>query len=89
VRTLVFEGDTWEAYEHLREKDKVMHKNLRKILKQMLRDDPATGYGKPEKLKHSLSGLYSRRLSKKDRLIYTFNDASIHIFAIGGHYGDT
>lgn len=89
MRALVFEGNTWEAYELLREKDKAMHKNLRKILKQMLRDDPATGYGKPEKLKHSLSGLYSRRLSKKDRLIYTFNDVSIHIFAIGGHYGDT
>jgi toxin YoeB len=89
VRALVFEGNTWEAYELLREKDKAMHKNLRKILKQMLRDDPATGYGKPEKLKHSLGGLYSRRLSKKDRLIYTFDDVSIHIFAIGGHYGDT
>ena len=89
MRSLVFEGNTWDVYETLREKDKVLHKNLRKILKQLLRDeDPSQGYGKPEKLKHSLEGLYSRRISQKDRLIYAFNDESVHIFAIGGHYGD-
>jgi len=88
VRTLIFEGFTWEEYEKLREKDKVLHKNLRKILKQLLRDeDPSEGYGKPEKLKHSLAGLWSRRISQKDRLIYTFDEDAIHIFAIGGHYG--
>lgn len=89
MRSLIFEGSTWEEYEKLREKDKVLHKNLRKILKQLLRDEnPAEGYGKPEKLKHSLAGLWSRRISQKDRLIYTFDDESIHIFAIGGHYND-
>jgi len=89
MRSLVFEGSTWEEYETLRIKDKNLHKNLRKILKQLLRDDdPSEGYGKPEKLKHSLAGLWSRRISQKDRLIYTFDEESIHIFAIGGHYGD-
>ena len=89
MRSLVFEGSTWEEYETLRVKDKNLHKNLRKILKQLLRDDdPSEGYGKPEKLKHSLAGLWSRRISQKDRLVYTFDEESIHIFAIGGHYGD-
>ncbi len=89
MRSLVFEGSTWEEYETLRIKDKNLHKNLRKILKQLLRDDdPSEGYGKPEKLKHSLTGLWSRRISQKDRLIYTFDEESIHIFAIGGHYKD-
>jgi len=88
VRAIVFEGDTWETYEKLRTKDKVMHKNLIKILKQLQRDDPAQGYGKPEQLKHGLSGLWSRRLTQKDRLIYNFTETSIHIFAIGGHYSD-
>ena len=89
MRSLVFEGSTWDEYETLRTKDKNLHKNLRKILKQLLRDDdPSEGYGKPEKLKHSLAGLWSRRISQKDRLVYTFDDESIHIFAIGGHYGD-
>ena len=89
MRALVFEGRTWEIYEAIRQKDKTLHKNLIKILKQMLRDDdPAQGYGKPEVLKHSLSGLYSRRISQRDRLIYRFDESHIYIFAIGGHYDD-
>jgi toxin YoeB len=52
----------------------------------MQRGDPAVGNGKPAPLRHGLSGLWSRRLSQKDRLICRFVDAAIYIFAIGGHY---
>ena len=86
MRSLVFEGDTWEAYEELRQKDKNLHKSLCRLLKEMLREDPTKGTGKPEPLKHNLSGLWSRRISLKDRLIYKFDDQYIYIFAIGGHY---
>jgi len=51
----VFEGGTWAAYEELRQKDQRLHKSLCRVLKEMLRDDPSTGTGKPEPLKHSLS----------------------------------
>ncbi|MDC9729136.1 MAG: Txe/YoeB family addiction module toxin [Methyloprofundus sp.] len=88
MRSLVFEGKTWEAYEQLREKDSKLHRSLCKVLKEMLRSDPATGLGKPELLKHNLSGLWSKRISQKDRLIYRFDDEYIYIFAISGHYND-
>lgn len=88
MRSLVFEGKTWEAYEQLRENDKKQHQHLRKILKEMLRNDPSQGLGRLEQLKHELSGLWSRRLSQKDRLIYRFEDNAIFIFAISGHYDD-
>lgn len=88
MRSLVFEGDTWSTYEALREKDKVLHKALCKLLKEMLREDPSKGMGKPEQLRHSLSGFWSKRISQKDRLIYKFDDQYIYIFAIGGHYED-
>lgn len=86
MRSLVFEGNTWAAYESLRTKDKKLHKSLCLILKELLRADPAVGIGKPEMLKHNLSGLWSRRLSQKDRVIYKYDDNAIYIFAIGGHY---
>lgn len=87
MRSLVFEGTTWVAYEEMRERDKNLHKALRKLLKELLSaDDPAKGLGKPELLKHNLSGLWSRRISQKDRLIYKFDHSSVYIFAIGGHY---
>ena len=87
MKSLVFEGETWAAYEVIRERDKALHKALCKILKELLRStDPTSGIGKPEALKHNLSGFWSRRISHKDRLIYKFDDHSIYIFAIGGHY---
>ena len=86
MRSIVFEGDTWNKYEDLRTKDKCLHKNLCKILKEMQRNDPTKGLGKPEPLKHTLSGFWSRRISQKDRVIYRFDKNAIYIFAIGGHY---
>ncbi len=87
MKSLVFEGNTWEKYEKLREQDKRLHKALCKLLKEMRRsEDLTSGLGKPEPLKHNLSGLWSRRISQKDRLIYRFDDSAIYLFAIGGHY---
>lgn len=64
MRSLVFEGNTWTtAYEQLRTKDARRLKALCTILKEMLRENPATGTGKPEALRHNLTGFLSRRLS--------------------------
>lgn len=86
MRSLVFEGDTWASYESLRAKDKRLHTALCRVLEEMLRDDPTTGTGKPEPLKHNLSGLWSRRISQRDRVIYRFDKRYVYLFAIGGHY---
>lgn len=87
MRSLVFEGSTWEAYEDMRLKDKKLHDATRKIIKELLRcDNPGLGTGKPEPLKHKLSGFWSRRISHKDRILYRFDENSTYIFALGGHY---
>jgi len=86
MRSIVFEGNTWLVYEDLRIKDKILHKNLCRILKEMQREDPQNGIGKPEQLKFELSGYWSRKLSQYDRVIYKFDENSIRIFAFGGHY---
>ena len=48
-----------------------------------------TGTGKPEQLKH-LNNLWSRRLDKKNRMVYTISEEIITVFVISvkGHYGD-
>ncbi len=86
MRSIVFEGNTWSEYEKLRMKDKKLHETLCRILKEMQRGDPSEGLGQPEALKYHLSGLWSRRLSQKERLIYKFDESYIYIFAVGGHY---
>jgi toxin YoeB len=86
MRSLIFEGRTWEDYEELRQKDQKLHKTLRRQIKEMLREDPSKGTGKPEPLKHNFSGLWSRRISQKDRVVYKFDENYLYIYAIGGHY---
>lgn len=88
MRSIVFEGNTWMVYEDLRSKDKTLHKNLCKILKELQSENPEKGIGKPEPLKHEMSGFWSRKLSQYDRLVYKYDANSIRIFAIGGHYED-
>jgi toxin YoeB len=86
MRSLVFEGDTWAACETLRTRDRRLHQALCGILKELIRNDPCSGLGKPEPLRANLSGLWSRRLTRKDRVVYSFDDRYVYIFAIGGHY---
>lgn len=86
MRSIVFELNSWSDYEMIRETDKKLHKKLLGSIKEIRRGDPTTGAGKPEQLRGNLSGLWSRRLSKKDRLIYKWDDQYVYIFAIGGHY---
>ena len=63
-----------------------------KRIKQLLADiaqHPYTGLGKPEALKYSLAGMWSRRINREHRLIYTVDDNRIivHILAMHSHYG--
>jgi toxin YoeB len=47
---------------------------------------PFTGIGKPEPLKHELSGLWSRRITKQHRIIYEIFNNKISIISMKGHY---
>jgi toxin YoeB len=88
MRSIAFNNRSFEEYEKLRQKNKALHKKLVKILVEMQRENPWEGAGKPELLRGNLMGLWSRRLTDKDRIVYRFDDKVIYIFAIGGHYDD-
>ena len=49
-------------------------------------EHPFTGIGKPEPLKFELSGLWSRRITRRHRLIYEIFDGKISILSMKGHY---
>ena len=53
-----------------------------------LENTPFTGVGNPEQLKHTLSGLWSRRINSKDRIIYSVNEnlVLVEIISAMGHY---
>jgi toxin YoeB len=47
---------------------------------------PFEGIGKPEPLKHNLSGAWSRRINKEHRLVYEVEIHEVIILSIRGHY---
>lgn len=55
-----------------------------------LYEHPRTGTGKPEQLTGNLSGQWSRRITKKHRLIYEIHDMEVVVLVLTayGHYDD-
>lgn len=53
-------------------------------------EHPTSGTGKPEQLKGNLAGYWSRRINKKDRLIYEIKEKEIFVLVLSakGHYND-
>ena len=64
-----FSDQAWEDYLYWHETDR---KQLERIntLSEDIRRHPFTGIGKPEPLKHQLSGFWSRRIDDRHRLVY-------------------
>jgi toxin YoeB len=69
--------------------DKASLKKLNNLIDE-LREHPETGTGKPEKLKYSFSGKWSRKISEKHRLIYEIHDEVVTVIVLNafGHYED-
>lgn len=67
--------------------DKKNIKKLNQILLE-LEQHPTKGSGNPEQLKHELSGYWSRRINKKDRLIYQIIETEVLVVVVSalGHY---
>jgi toxin YoeB len=67
--------------------DRATIKKIELILLE-LENHPTTGTGKPELLKHELSGYWSRRLNKKDRIIYQILEDEVIVVLVSalGHY---
>ena len=81
----------WEEYLFWQQQDK---KTLKKI-NTLVKDIQRNGYkctGKPEPLKHQLSGWWSARIDEKNRLIFRLSDTNgkkiIEILACKGHYDE-
>jgi toxin YoeB len=56
------------------------------VLLNELTEHPFEGTGKPEPLKYSLAGMWSRRINPEHRLVYEVLDDTILIHSVKGHY---
>ncbi len=73
----------------LRKNEPKAFKKLNILLKE-LEKHPQTGIGKPKRLKGYRSRQWSRRITRKHRLIYTINDYIVEVYVVSsyGHYED-
>lgn len=66
--------------------------NDRKLLNRIfdlvnaITDNPFKGIGKPELLKTSYKGYWSRRINDENRIIYKIEESEIVIISCRGHY---
>jgi toxin YoeB len=65
--------------------NKAIQKKIQQLFVDM-KEHPFTGIGKPEALRHSLSGKWSRRINEEHRIIYDVIDNIINVYSLKGHY---
>jgi toxin YoeB len=85
MRNLKFTDEAWASYLYWQTQDKKTLKRINDLI-QAAQRDPFAGIGKPESLKHSLSGLWSRRIDEANRLVYEVRDDELIIISCRHHY---
>ncbi len=84
---LLWEDRAWEDYLYWQMQDKRTLKRINLLINDIKRT-PFEGIGKPEPLRGSLSGYWSRRSDETNRIVYFWKDNVIYVISCRGHYED-
>lgn len=80
-----FRDRAWSDYLLWQQRDKKKLKRINALIGDIQRS-PFEGLGKPESLKHQLSGMWSRRIDDEHRLVYAILDDEIVVVQCRFHY---
>ena len=80
-----FHEDAWEDYLYWQKTDRKLLQRLNSLLREALRT-PYSGTGKPEPLRHVLSGCWSRRITEEHRLVYRIEGDCLVVLQCRYHY---
>ncbi|MBV7328494.1 Txe/YoeB family addiction module toxin [Chloroflexi bacterium TSY] len=84
-KKLAWTNESWSDYIYWQTQDKKTLTKINRLILDVMRS-PFEGIGKPEPLKHSLTGFWSRRIDDSNRLIYIVDDTHITIVSCRYHY---
>ncbi|MEX2261440.1 MAG: Txe/YoeB family addiction module toxin [Bryobacteraceae bacterium] len=84
-RDAVFHPEFREDLRHWVETDRRIAMRILELAEAVLRD-PFAGIGKPEALKHTLAGAWSRRITQEHRLVYRVDGTRIEFLQARYHY---
>ncbi len=82
---LSFTPQAWEDYLYWQKTDKKVTKRIHLLIQDIART-PHEGIGKPEALKHNLSGYWSRRITEEHRIVYKALESEIIFVQFRYHY---
>lgn len=80
-----FSTKGWEDYLYWQATDRTILKRINQLIQDIGRE-PFAGIGKPEPLKHHLSGFWSRRIDSQHRLVYMVKDDTLFVAQCRDHY---
>ena len=67
---IIWSEDAWSDYRYWQSQDRRSLKRVNALIKDIQRNGPLNGTGKPEPLTGNLRGEYSRRIGEYNRLVY-------------------
>ena len=82
---LIFSENAWEEYLYWQSADKKIAKRINNLIRDIQRV-PYEGIGKPEPLRHALSGYWSRRINDEHRIVYKVENDAVLIAQLRYHY---
>ena len=82
---LVFTPHGWADYTYWLSVDRTDLQRINRLIEDALRD-PTSGIGKPEPLRHMLSGTWSRRITEEHRLVYLVDGGDLCILQARFYY---
>jgi len=82
---LIFSDHAWDNYLFWQKTDKKVLRRINALIEET-QHNPFEGIGKPEPLKHALSGYWSRRITDEHRFVYKVSEHAIHIAQLRYHY---
>jgi toxin YoeB len=82
---LIFSEQAWDDYCHWQQQDAKLLRRINDLIQECTRT-PFSGTGKPEPLRGSLSGWWSRRINLEHRLVYQVREESLLIAQCRYHY---
>jgi toxin YoeB len=82
---LIFADEAWEDHLYWQKHDRKMVERINKLIIEVKRE-PFAGVGKPEPLKHALSGFWSRRINDEHRMVYKIEGGSLFLAQLRYHY---
>ena len=81
----VFSDHAREEYLCWQKTDRRILKRINALLKEIKRT-PFEGIGKPEPLRHALSGYWSRRITDEHLIVYKVEGETVCLAQLGYHY---